>query len=155
MPASVTISRLSYVGPDGQTLFSNLDLSFGPGRTGLVGRNGVGKTTLFRLIAGELSPALGAVSVTGRIGVLRQELQPGEDETIADRFGVREGLALLARAMAGTASAAELAEADWTLEARFEAALAELGWSVSGGTLLSTLSGGQRTRVALAALVFD
>ncbi|NGP18115.1 ABC-F family ATP-binding cassette domain-containing protein [Devosia aurantiaca] len=155
MPASVTISRLSFVGPDGQTLFSNLDLSFGPGRTGLVGRNGVGKTTLFRLIAGELAPAAGTVNVTGRMGVLRQEVRPGEDETVADRFGVSKGLALLERALDGTATAEELADADWTLQTRFEAALAELGWPVGGDTLLSSLSGGQRTRVALAALVFD
>src|SRR5699024_9619330 len=151
MPASVTISRLSYLGPDGQNLFSNLDLSFGPGRTGLVGRNGVGKTTLLRLITGELAPAAGAISVSGRIGVVRQELLPGVGETVADRFGVRKGLALLQRAMAGEASADELAEADWTLEARFEAALGALGLDVDGDTLLATLSGGQRTRVALAA----
>ena len=66
---SVTLSKLTYTGPDGHTLFSNLDLSFGTGRTGLVGRNGVGKTTLLRLITGELTPASGTVSVAGRIGV--------------------------------------------------------------------------------------
>src|SRR5690606_26594717 len=118
MPASVTISRLSYTGPDGHTLFSHLDLTFGTGRTGLVGRNGVGKTTLFRLITGELTPSAGAVSVSGTIGVLRQQVQPAPGETIADLFGVRAGLAVLARAMAGEAGADELAEADWTLEAR-------------------------------------
>src|SRR5690606_15596852 len=75
-------------------------------------------------------------------------------ETIADLFGVREGLVLLARAMSGEASVDELAEADWTLEARLEAALAQLGLPVTPDTLLSTLSGGQRTRAALAALVF-
>jgi ATPase subunit of ABC transporter with duplicated ATPase domains len=155
MPASVTISRLSYVGPDGQTLFSNLDLSFGAGRTGLVGRNGVGKTTLFRLITGELSPASGTISVSGLVGVLRQQVQPKPRETVADLFGVRGGLALLKRAMDGEADAEELADADWTLETRFEEALAELGLAVRGETLLSTLSGGQRTRAALAALVFD
>jgi len=155
MPLSVTISRLTYTGPDGHTLFSNLDLSFGPGRTGLVGRNGVGKTTLFRLITGELSPAAGSASVAGRIGVLRQQVQPGPDETIADLFGVRGGLALLERAMAGAATAEELAEADWTLEARLEEALAAFGLAVAPQTLLAELSGGQRTRAALAALVFE
>jgi ATPase subunit of ABC transporter with duplicated ATPase domains len=155
MPASVTISRLSFAGPDGQKLFSNLDLSFGPGRTGLVGRNGVGKTTLFRLITGELTPTSGTVSVSGRIGVLRQQVQPGAAETIADLFGVRAGLAVLARALAGEASADELAEADWTLEARLEEALHRLGLQVATDTLLATLSGGQRTRAALAALVFE
>ncbi|ODT70000.1 MAG: ABC transporter [Pelagibacterium sp. SCN 63-23] len=151
---SVTISRLSYIGPDGQPLFSNLELSFGTGRTGLVGRNGVGKTTLLRLIAGELTPAAGAINVSGRLGVLRQQVQPGPDETIADLFGVRQGLALLARAMAGEADMDELAEADWTLEARLEAALDQLDLALVPETRLSTLSGGQRTRAALAALVF-
>ena len=154
MPVSVTISQLSYIGPDGQKLFSNLDLTFGPGRTGLVGRNGVGKTTLLRLIAGELTPAAGTISGTGRLGVLRQQVQPGDGETIADLFGVREGLVLLAKALSGEASVDELAEADWTLEARLDEALAQLGLPVTPETLLSTLSGGQRTRAALAALVF-
>ena len=155
MPASVTISQLSYTGPEGQVLFSNLDLGFAPGRTGLVGRNGVGKTTLLRLIAGDLAPASGTIRVSGRLGVLRQQVQPGPDETIADLFGARAGLALLERAMAGTADAEALAEADWTLEARLEAALAQLALAATPETLLSSLSGGQRTRAALAALVFD
>lgn len=152
---SVTISRLSHTGPDGQALFSNLDLTFGTGRTGLVGRNGVGKTTLLRLVAGELAPSAGTITVSGRLGLLRQQVQPGPDETIADLFGVRAGLALLARATAGEADMAELAEADWTLEARLDAALGQLGLTVRPETRLGSLSGGQRTRAALAALVFD
>src|SRR5690606_23360479 len=146
---------LAYTGPDGRTLFSNLDLSFGPGRTGLVGRNGVGKTTLLRLITGELTPAAGTISVSGRIGMLRQQVQPAPGETIADLFGVRDALALLEKAVSGAASAEELAEADWTLEARLDAALDSLKLAVTPQTPLAELSGGQRTRAALAALVFD
>src|SRR5690606_30287713 len=63
--------------------------------------------------------------------------------------------ALLEKAMNGEADADELAEADWTLEARLEEALAALKLEVNAQTLLSHLSGGQRTRAALAALVFD
>ncbi|MCJ9673908.1 ATP-binding cassette domain-containing protein, partial [Neorhizobium sp. SHOUNA12B] len=115
---SITLANLSWSTPDGRPLFSSLNLSFGPERAGLVGRNGVGKTTLLKLITGELSPASGTVSVSGSLGVLRQSVQVTLDETIADLFGTRAALATLARAEAGEASAEELANADWMLEAR-------------------------------------
>jgi ATPase subunit of ABC transporter with duplicated ATPase domains len=150
----ITLANLSWSTPDGRPLFSNLDISFGPERTGLVGRNGVGKTTLLKLITGELSPASGKVSVSGTIEVLRQSVQVAVDETIADLFEVRDALALLARAEKGSATTQELADADWMLEARMAEALARAGLEATAETPLSTLSGGQRTRAALAALIF-
>lgn len=154
MPATISLSNLTFSTPDGRALFSNLDLSFGPVRTGLVGRNGVGKTTILRLIEGTLAPAEGKVGREGRIGVLRQSVRADEAETVADLFGAAEGLALLRRAEAGEADADDLATADWTLESRMEAALAQVGLVARPETRLAELSGGQRTRAALAALVF-
>lgn len=154
MPASITLSNLAWSTPDGQSLFSGLDLSFGPERSGLVGRNGTGKTTLLNLISGDLQPHSGRISLHGSLGHLRQAVQVAEDETVADLFGVTAGLALLARAEAGLAEADELAGADWTLEARLVAALARVGLPVGADTPLAALSGGQRTRAGLAALVF-
>jgi ATPase subunit of ABC transporter with duplicated ATPase domains len=154
MPATITVSNLGWSTPDSRELFQHLDLSFGSERTGLVGRNGVGKTTLLRLIAGELVPQAGTVAVDGRIAILRQSVRPTPDETVADLFGVTADLALLARAERGEATADELVNADWTLEARMAAALAELGLDAALDTRLLTLSGGQATRAALAALVF-
>jgi len=154
VPASITLTNLAWSTPDGKPLFSHLDLSFGPERVGLVGRNGVGKTTLLRLIAGALAPQSGSVAVQGRLAVLRQAVQVAEDETVADLFGAREALAVLARAEAGEASEDDLAAADWTLETRMAEALARLGLEAQPQTPLATLSGGQRTRAGLAALVF-
>uniref|UniRef100_UPI00313D66E5 ATP-binding cassette domain-containing protein n=1 Tax=Methylobacterium fujisawaense TaxID=107400 RepID=UPI00313D66E5 len=62
MSAFITLSRLCWSTPDGRPLFSDINLAFGPERTGLVGRNGVGKSTLLRLIAGDLRPRAGSVS---------------------------------------------------------------------------------------------
>ncbi|WP_117193203.1 ABC-F family ATP-binding cassette domain-containing protein [Rhizobium terrae] len=151
---SITLANLSWSTPDGRPLFSDLNLGFGPERAGLVGRNGVGKTTLLKLITGELSPVSGTISVSGTLGVLRQSVQVGPKETIADLFGVRGAFALLARAERGEATADELADADWMLEARMAEALARAGLEATAETPLATLSGGQRTRAGLAALIF-
>ena len=154
MPHSITLSKITWSTPDGRTLLSDLDLTFGAERAGLVGRNGVGKTTLLKLAAGELSPQAGSVTVDGTLGVLRQSVQVGPRETIASLFGIADALALLARAERGEADAAALAEADWTLEARLAAALARVGLEAEAETPLAALSGGQRTRAGLAALLF-
>ncbi|MEH2513991.1 ATPase subunit of ABC transporter with duplicated ATPase domains [Nitrobacteraceae bacterium AZCC 1564] len=152
--ASITLSHLAWSAPDGRQLYSDLSLSFNAERAGLVGRNGVGKTTLLKLIEGEVRPHAGAVSVNGTLGVLRQSVQIAREETIADLFGVRERLAVLRRAEVGGASNDELADADWTLESRIANALADAGLDAEPETRLATLSGGQRTRASLAALTF-
>ena len=154
MPATITLSNLSWATPDGRELFSDLDFTFGAERAGLVGRNGVGKTTLLKIIAGELVPRGGSVSINGRIAVLRQVVHVDPSETTADLFNVRPQLAVLDRASRGVASEEELNHADWTLETRLAAALARFALEADAFTPLATLSGGQRTRAALAALVF-
>ena len=138
MSASITLANLSWSTPEGRPLLSGIDLSLIAERTGLVGRNGVGKTTLLKLMAGDLAPQAGRVSVNGTLGVLRQTVQVGAGETVADLFGVRPALALLERAEAGEADADEVAGADWTLEARLAEALARLGLDATPATRLYT-----------------
>lgn len=154
MPAFITLSNLAWSTADGRSLFSNLDLSFGPERTGLVGRNGVGKTTLLKLAAGQLQPQAGTISVNGRLGILRQSVQVDASETVVDLFGVTAALSLLKKAERGEATVEEIASADWLLEERMASVLADVGLDAESGTYLAALSGGQRTRAALAALVF-
>jgi len=154
MPASIILSDLSLSTPDSRPLLSNVDLTFSAERAGLVGRNGVGKTTLLASIAGEHVPQSGRILINGTVGLLRQDVQVLAGATVADLFGVRQALELLRRAERGDASVDEIAAIDWTLEARLEAALARLGFDPSPDTELSCLSGGQITRVRLAALAF-
>ncbi|SKB28754.1 ABC-F family ATP-binding cassette domain-containing protein [Sphingopyxis flava] len=152
--SSITIAHLRWSAPDGRAVFTDLNLRFQRERTGIVGRNGVGKSTLLRLIARELSPTGGRVIIEGSTAMLRQMVQVPDGETIVDLFDARDAITLVRKAEAGDATVDEIAEADWTLEPRIEEALAKVCLPLPLETPLSALSGGQRTRAALAAMVF-
>lgn len=151
---SLILDAVSAVTPDGRVLFDNVNLAIGRERTGLVGRNGVGKSTLLRLLTGEKMPASGRISRTGRIGVLRQTLAPPHGATVGDLLGVADGLARLDRVEAGTGGDEDFAEADWGLPARIDDALIDVGLpGLACDRPGDSLSGGQLTRLALAGLL--
>lgn len=152
--AFATLSGVTARTPDGSTLFEDLTLAFGAARTGVVGRNGAGKTTLLRILAGLDRPAEGAVTLAARVGWLDQRGEPAVGETIADTLGVSGPLALIDRVLQGSADATDLENADWTLQARIDSALADVG--LAGLPLdreTISLSGGEQTRLRLAALL--
>jgi ATPase subunit of ABC transporter with duplicated ATPase domains len=152
----ISLRQLGYQTPDGHTLFSDLDLTFGHHRTGLIGRNGVGKSTLLRLVTGDAQPSAGEIVQDGRLAMLPQSVQVDDTSTIGDALGAAEQLARLDRITEGSGIDEDNLEADWTLPYRIETALDRIGLhGFATERLLNTLSGGQRTRVAIAALLLD
>ena len=160
-------------------LLSDANLRVQPGdRIGLVGRNGAGKTTSLRVLAGEGQPYGGEVRRTGELGYLPQDPREGDLSVIAkDRVLSARGLDELLREMEKTQTAmAELVDAAaldkavtryGKLEDRFsslggyaaesEAARICANLGLADRILdqpLSTLSGGQRRRVELARILF-
>jgi len=154
MPSFITLDSVSAATPEHQALFSNLTLSIGGERVGLVGRNGSGKSTLLRIIAGDIEPAAGAVVRSGSIGTLTQEWDDNLD--LAQALGIAGPLAVLTRVLSGAGSSDDFAAADWTLEARVDTALVEVGLADFALTRkMRTLSGGERTRVGIARLMIE
>jgi ATPase subunit of ABC transporter with duplicated ATPase domains len=154
MTAFLTLDSISLSTPDGRSLFDGLSLAIGRERTGLVGRNGCGKSTLLGVMAGEFEPAAGSVQRTGTIGVLAQLAD--DSLTVAQALGVAGDLARLRRLERGEGSLEDATRADWTLETRLAAALADTGLpALPPDRLLASLSGGERTRVALARLLIE
>jgi ATPase subunit of ABC transporter with duplicated ATPase domains len=154
MSAFLTLDSISAQTPEHQVLFGDLTLSVGAERVGLAGRNGSGKSTLIRIIAGMAEPAAGAVRRWGTMGILAQDWP--EDLTLAHALGVAEGMAVLQRVLSGKGSGADFEAADWTLESRLDAALAEVG--LTGAVLdrrMGSLSGGETTRVGIARLLIE
>ncbi|MBO9558529.1 MAG: ABC-F family ATP-binding cassette domain-containing protein [Caulobacter sp.] len=154
MPAFITLDSVRADTPDGRVLFDNLTLAIGAERVGLVGRNGVGKSTLLSLIAGTRAPASGTVSRAGVVGVLPQLHAPPPGARLADLLGVGADWDRLCRIEAEESSEEDLIEADWTLPGRVAAALAEVGLSRRDASdPAAGLSGGQMTRAILAGLL--
>jgi len=156
MSALITLDTVSAATPDGRLLFDNLTLSIGRERTGLIGRNGVGKSTLLGILSGALKPGGGDVSWTGRVAVLPQDPTVAPQACLADLLGVGAGLERLDRIEAGQGDETDFAEADWTLPARIETALADVGLGpLEPQRAASSLSGGEATRAALAGLLLQ
>lgn len=151
--AFITFDHVALATPDGRPLFSNLTLSLGSERIGLVGRNGSGKSSLLTLVASGQTPADGKISVTGKVALLRQ-LSPDDAISVPDALGISEEWARLMRIEAGQGSAADFNLADWDLATRVDTLLTGLGLPTDiMGRTIGTLSGGERTRVALAELL--
>ena len=151
---------------EGRPLLENASATIPAGhKVGLVGRNGTGKTTLFRLIRGELSLETGSIELPrqARIGGVAQEV-PGNDISLLDTVlaADTERAELLAEAERAddpnriAEIQTRLADIDaWSAEGRASSILKGLGFSSEKQQMpCSAFSGGWRMRVALAAVLF-
>lgn len=153
MSAQITLDCLSLHTPDARPLFSDLSLTIGAERIGLVGRNGCGKSSLLQVIAGRQRPASGSVRRIGKTGLLDQH-QEVLGLSWAEGLGVGEDWQRLKRIERGKPLADDIELAVWDLESRVEACLHALDLPVRDlDSPLEASSGGQRTRLALARLM--
>ena len=160
------INDISY-SVEGRLLLENATAIIPAGhKVGVVGRNGTGKTTLFRLIRGELGLEGGSITLPrqAKIGGVAQEV-PGNEVCLIDTVLAAdlERAKLLKESERATDAArisdiqTRLADIDaWSAEARASSILRGLGFDSEKQQMpCSAFSGGWRMRVALAAVLFS
>ncbi len=158
-----------------QVVVEDVDLTIGSRvRIGLVGPNGVGKSTLLRIVAGVEMPDRGVVTrapASLTVGYLEQERRAAPGESILDSLGRRTGVQAAERELEDAAAALSRGEdgADrysvaldrylslggGDLEARAGSVCAELGLKLDLGKPRGGLSGGEAARVGLAAVLLS
>ena len=152
------VNNLSYTLPKGQILFDPISLSLEKGEVvGLVGKNGIGKTTLLNLIAGAIPIQQGSVQVNTDLSYFRQVV-PLDAQTIQDLLDENTRNKLMAYQSIIEGSQNEklykILNDEWDIESRIMKVLKNIGIDKPLNTDLNTLSGGQITQVRLA-LIFE
>ena len=149
---------LGWTTADGRRLFADLSFGMGRERVGLVGRNGIGKTTLVRILAGAQAATEGSAVCSAKVAYLPQDPTPQSGQTVAKALGVAARLSALDAIACGEGREQdfESLDDDWEIGDRIEQQLGRLGlghlnlaWSVD------RLSGGEITRLRLAALMLQ
>ena len=131
MSFHITLDHISYAHPSEPPLFVNLSAVFSAPLTGLIGDNGCGKTTLMRLILGDLTPDSGSLAVPERMAYLPQDLGLDREQTLAELCGISEILWALQAVESGEYSP-ELYDTigdNWDVEERTLTALATYGFT--------------------------
>lgn len=150
------LHEISYVLPDQEVLFQNISI-YPDRRTkaGLTGNNGVGKSTLMKIMAGVLLPASGTVSTVEKPYYIPQNLGQFDHLTIAEALGISEKRDALQRILKGevTGENLEILNDDWGLEEKCSEALEYWGiGSLEPDRRMTELSGGEKTKVFLAGV---
>lgn len=131
MSRHITLDHISYAHPTQPPLFADLSAVFSAPLTGLIGDNGCGKTTLMRLILGDLTQESGSVVAPERMAHLPQDLGLDREQTLAELCGISEILRAL-QAMESGEYSPELYETigdNWDVEERTLATLATYGFT--------------------------
>ena len=136
----------------GQTLFGPLSVSLEPSLCGLVGRNGVGKTRLLRLLAGLDSPAGGHIERAAAVTWVAQQPTLTPETTLATLLGYASVFAALSRLEQGQGLADDfdLLDGHWDLTDRLSLAFREADLPpFSADRPAFSLSGGERMKALL------
>ncbi|AKK73430.1 ABC transporter ATP-binding protein [Chryseobacterium gallinarum] len=152
----ILLQNISFGFPGGDLLFNHINVTI-PSQTksALVGNNGMGKSTLLKIIADEIQPLSGNINIQGDIFYVPQMFGNFNHFTIAECLRIDQKLHALLKITNGEVDEEyfEILNDDWEIEERCQNALQY--WGLQNFKLtqkLGELSGGQKTKVFLAGI---
>jgi ATPase subunit of ABC transporter with duplicated ATPase domains len=152
----LSTQQISYTLPSRQVLFQSINFTLVKGeKTAIVGNNGTGKSTLLKILAGQLPAQSGTVHVGNTLYYVPQHFGQYNSLTVAQALGIDLKIAALNTILNGDPSelAFETLGDDWDLIERCEQAFRL--WELPPITLdqsFDQLSGGEKTKVFLAGI---
>ncbi|UUC45208.1 ABC-F family ATP-binding cassette domain-containing protein [Flavobacterium cerinum] len=150
------LQQLSYMHPNRELLFDDLNwVVNNHEKIALIGNNGVGKSTLFRIITGALQPSGGQCIVDTEPYYIPQIFGQYNQLTVAEALGIDRKLRALSEILSGNVDEDNFTQLndDWTIEDRCREALTY--WKledINPEQLMESLSGGQKIKVFLAGI---
>lgn len=156
----ITLHQLTCILPDGKALYNDLNLTFAQCKTGLVGKNGIGKSTLLRLIAGEFDPTFGSIHVAGTLVYISQasDFSSTSKITVVGLLGFEQKMRALQRIYQGSLEVQDFMDLDedWQVEERLQQQLKLFDLQyLAYDTPIHQLSGGEITRLRLTKAFFS
>lgn len=151
------LQHISYTHTNKTVLFSNISLAVhAKDKIALTGKNGIGKSTLLKIIAGELPASSGNINIQEKPYYIPQNFGQHNHLTVGQALNVEGKVQALHAILSGDTSAEKFSELndDWTIEDRCKAALQH--WKLEGIDLtrkMEKLSGGEKTRLFLAGIL--
>lgn len=153
MSNTINLYHITYTFSNGRRLFDDITLFFSRKKTGIVGRNGVGKSTLFQLILGNISPTEGSIQVHGSIAYVPQKYAFTSMETVGDVLGCIDQINALHQIQSGSADERHfiILNDQWDIAARLKQILSIFKLEhLPYHRYVKDLSGGEITRLWLA-----
>ncbi len=153
---SLQVQGLSYIHPNKDILFQNISFSISSGdKCAIVGNNGIGKSTLLKILAGLIVPATGKVSFDYAPYMIPQHFGQFNNKTVGEALGVSAKLQALSVILDGHGTEEDftILDDEWDIQERISEAFSR--WNIDyiyPDMMMNSLSGGEKTKVFLTGL---
>ncbi len=153
MNTQITLEKLKFT-INGNT-HEDVSLSFGLEKTGLVGKNGIGKTSLVKMIMGQQRQAAGKITTNTPFAYLPQDYQFDLTQNVVEALGISEKLKAISDVKNSLVDekSIETIASDWDIEDRAQSLLKDFGMpNLDLSKKMKDLSGGEKMKVVLAGI---